>query len=724
MTGIILNNKDRLESKVDISQYTKELKKHWLKILFIVAVVTGGMYPVVSNITDVYSSTASVLIEATEDNITPLSQVEKLDSTQEEYYTTQYELAQSRSVLSDTIKKLKLDENPEFNGVKARTDAGLSVAPEDHTEQNKLSSAIRYIRENLTVTGVRKTQLMLITYENKDAELAADIANSIANSYIDIGVQKRMEKTAAAKEWNEEQNKELKEQILEKQREIQKLLKEENMLTFNGVDGYETEQLALLTRSYAEAKAKKISAAAEYNEAMTYRGSSLEEIITLPMFADNAQLKDLRSSLTQSKRDLYELEKRYGPKHQKIQQANSQIKAINEQTEQLFEELMETVQKRYTAARNEEAQYKALIDEHKKDFHKLASKKDKYYDLQMDLEQMETLYKTLYVRTKEQQLSLNYEKTNAIIYDEAVPADKPLKPNRVFLMIMIAVLVSIITCLVFIIRAATNSKIHSMKELEKYTGIRALGEFRKEKELKNLPIEQFRKAVFGIDNYAEMIHGIRTAIMLDQKQPSRTLGVVSAEDSEGRKTISYLLAHSFSQHRKTALVDLNFRSGESLSNKLVQPSAKGISDICISDCAIEEAAVSLGNLDFYPRGSKAVSPLSVISSKKFEALIESLSARYEQVVFNLPSCKHSKDAQLVAQKIDAVMVVAKADGSTANDILSMMDKLELAGTGVIGGVVNQVEDKNLESEEGLRYLQAGTKKLITADSKSAQSKRS
>ncbi|MDG3087041.1 polysaccharide biosynthesis tyrosine autokinase [Vibrio hannami] len=717
-----MNKKGSVESTINFSLYTKVLRKQWLKILAVVAAVTAGMYPLVSNITDIYASTATVYIQASEDNISPLSQVESLDSSQAEYYTTQYELAKSRGVLTNAIEALKLDENPGFNGVNLRVDAGLSVDPEVYTHYDRIVNTIQYMREHLTVTGVRKTQLMTITYEDADPQLAADIANAIANAYIDLEAQKRMEKTANAKAWNEKQNAELKAQILAKQREIQKLLKDEDMLTFNGIDGYETDQLALLNRNYAEAKAKRIAAEAEYNTAESYRGRDLEEIITLPMFSDNAQLRDLRSSLTQSKRELYELEKTYGPKHQKVLQANSQITAINEQSEELFEELMETVHKRYESALAEENEYLAQIEEHKKNFHKMAEKKDKYYDLKVDLEQMEALYKSLFVRTKEQQLSLNFQKSNASLYDEAIPAIKPLKPNRIFLMIMIMVVTTIFTCLFLIVKASLNNKVRTMSELEKFVGIKALGEFRKDKKLQNLPVEQVRKTVFSIDSYAEMIHGIRTSIMLDKEQDSTTMGVVSVDENEGSKTISYLLAHSFSEHRKTALVDLDFRSSDSLSNVLVQKSAKGVSDICSSGCNMQEAVVSLDKLDFYSTGTNSASPLSVLASKRFVAFIKSLAAQYEQVIFSLPSCKHSKDAQLVAQHIDSALIVTKANCTVVNNITSTVDKLETAGASVIGGVVNEVEDRDLESEEGLRYLDKRVVKMNASKGNTANKK--
>ncbi len=75
-------------------------------------------YPLISMMSSKYVSTATVLIKAQADNVSPFPQVDGFDSTRSGYYETQYALMHSRIVLEQAVRDMKLDENPAFTGKK------------------------------------------------------------------------------------------------------------------------------------------------------------------------------------------------------------------------------------------------------------------------------------------------------------------------------------------------------------------------------------------------------------------------------------------------------------------------------------------------------------------------------------------------------------------------------------------------------------------------------
>lgn len=81
-------------------------------------------YPLISMMSAKYVSTATVLIKAQADNVSPFPQVDGFDSTRSGYYETQYALMQSRIILEQAVRDLKLDENPDFTGSKLARGGG------------------------------------------------------------------------------------------------------------------------------------------------------------------------------------------------------------------------------------------------------------------------------------------------------------------------------------------------------------------------------------------------------------------------------------------------------------------------------------------------------------------------------------------------------------------------------------------------------------------------
>jgi len=93
--SIVENGKKR-ESAIDISRFASEIKKNSWKILLSGIIAGAIAWPLMSLMPSKYVSTATVLLKAQPDNVTPFQKVEGYDSTRNGYYETQNALMQSR----------------------------------------------------------------------------------------------------------------------------------------------------------------------------------------------------------------------------------------------------------------------------------------------------------------------------------------------------------------------------------------------------------------------------------------------------------------------------------------------------------------------------------------------------------------------------------------------------------------------------------------------------
>lgn len=702
----IVENGKRRESSIDFSRFAKEIKKNSWKIL-LAGVIAGAIaWPLISMMTSKYVSTATVLVKAQPDNVSPFPQVEGYDSTRTGYYETQFALMQSRIVLEQAVRNLKLDENPDFNGVKSDNKEGNTA----ENQQQRVDHALKTILKNLTISSVRTTHLASISYESSSPKLAAEIANGVAQAFIDYTAEQKRQNTQKARESNLQRMDELQKQIAEQKQAIDNYLKNEGLLTFRGVDGFETEQLSIVTNRLADATQRRVAAESQYNEVRQNAGKSLSDVISLPAISNHAQIQDLRIALIQAQRSLYELRKSYGPKHTKILEAQAQVQAIQDQTYSVLRELETGLRQQYQAALADENNYQQQLNQQKEIFQKLGTKRDGYNTLKLALDKTEDSYKTLYQRTQEQSLSGTYADADAVLYDPAVPADRPSKPNKSLLLVMVVMLALAFSIMYFIVKAAMDSTINNLSQVKKRLNLEPLGEIRRYKGMGSRA--QIRDVIANNPLNADIIHSIRTRIMLDNRQ-LQIIAVTSAEHGEGRTLLANLLANSFSFDQKSLLIDMDFANKDGLSSELAKPSAQGVAELIRGDGTFEGMSVKMNeNLDFLPRGTSTVSSLLMLSSENLEHVMRELRSRYQRIIIDVAAVNQSQDSQLISRVTDGLIFVLKAGAAPADHIIRALDKIETNQSFVIGAVINQVVDRNLETKEGLRSLNLQTNELM------------
>lgn len=697
--SIVENGKQR-ENSVDFSRFAKELKKNAWKIALAGIIAGVVAYPLISMMSSKYVSTATVLIKAQADNVSPFPQVDGFDSTRSGYYETQYALMQSRIILEQAVRDLKLGENPDFTGVKPGSGS------ED--QQLRVDQALKTLSKDLKVIGIRTTNLASISYESSSPQLSAEIANGVAQAFINYTVEQKRLKAEQARNLNFEKMEEIQKSIAKQKEEMDSYLKNSGLLTFRGIDGFETEQLSIVTNRLADATQRRVAAESVYNE-VNSRGKSSGDIISLPSVSDHAQIQDLRIALIQAQRTLSELRKVYGPKSANILKAEADVQSIQNQTGRVLGELKLGLRQQYLAALADEKNYQQQVAEQKEIFQKMASKRDAWNSQKLALDKMEDLYKTLYQRTQE--LSLSGVNADAVLYDPAVPPLKPSKPNKSLLLVMVVMLVVVFSIMYFIVKAAMDNSISTLSRLKKRLNVEPLGEIRRFTGTSGRA--QVRDMILKNPLNADIIHGIRTRIMLDNR-PLQTVAIASAEQDEGRSLLANLLASSFSFDQKTLLIDADFFNTNGLSSELASATSAGVAELLQGEAPLEKVRVKITeNLDFIPHGKTTISSLLMLSSERVEPVMRELKSQYQRIIIDVAAVNQSQDIQLIKRAVDGVIFIVKAGTGSAENIASALDKIEDNQGVVIGAVLNAVEEKNLETQEGLRSLNFNTDQLMT-----------
>ena len=683
----------KLEDVVELSRYYNRIRKSLWRIALVVLVTAGIAYPLIHMIKSKYVATSVVLIKALQEDTAPIPQMSRYDSTRSDYYETQYTIAGSRVVLLKAIQALGLDKDPTFNG---------GVPLEQCTDDNagtRLDATLKNVANAVTVSGVRNTQLIDFSFESPSAEVAARVANGVAQAYIDHSVDQKRQSLERAQRWNQQQMNNLRQQMDAQKAEIDAYLKKEGLLTFRGVDGYETEQLGIVTNRLADATQRRIAAQSQYDLVQQALAKhSLDDIISIPDFSGHAQIQDLRIALTQTTRNLSELRKRYGPRHEKILEAQAEVGAVNRQIGQVLGELSRGAKQQFQAAQDDENRYKAMLDSQKGNFVQLASKRDKYDSMMTALNKTQDLYQAIYQRAHEQAMAVSMDQADAIISDPAAIPVRPAKPNKALLLIIAVVLVTLVYLVYLIITTAMDNRLFSISQMSRRLGLTALGE-----------IPQFSgdpgrtallKQLFSTPLHADIIHSIRTNLLLVDDAP-QVVVVASAESGEGRSLVSHALAMSLSADQSTLLIDLDYVN----DNGPGGDNTAGLAEVIQGKKTLDEVLISREqHLTILPRGKLSGSTFLMLTSRQMADLMATLRKRFTRIVIDVPAYSQSQDGQLIGREADAVVLVIQADHTQAPVILNMLKGLKENQNLVVGAVLNQVAQANLESKEGIRLM--------------------
>jgi polysaccharide biosynthesis transport protein len=105
------------------------------------------------------------------------------------YIQTQAEALQEEALIEQVVRKLRLDEQPEF-------ERGLSVWQRFRRRGGSgpgsvpnLQNAVEIVKKNLNVVSSRTSRIIQITYDSRNPQLAADVANTLAQTFIEQGIE-------------------------------------------------------------------------------------------------------------------------------------------------------------------------------------------------------------------------------------------------------------------------------------------------------------------------------------------------------------------------------------------------------------------------------------------------------------------------------------------------------------------------------------------------------
>lgn len=193
---------------------------------------------------------------------------------------------------------------------------------------------------------------------------------------------------------------------------------------------------------------------------------------------------------------------------------------------------------------------------------------------------------------------------------------------------------------------------------------------------------------------AEQYRTLRTRLMLGEDgQPRRVLLITSPSKGDGKSVTAANLALTMAQefNRRIVLVDADLR-WPGVHELLGIPQAPGLAELLAGELTLDQAIVDLPdfNLSVLPAGLTPERPAELLGSLAMRRALDTLRARYDRVVIDMPPVVPLADVGVVAPQVDGVVLVVRAGATKKPQIeraLSVFESNRLVGL-VLNGTGN------------------------------------
>jgi len=694
------------DDEIDLRQLWNIIYRSKWNILGLALVVCVLAVVVVSNMVPVYSATATLLIESAEANIVSIEEVYGIDSSKGEYYQTQFEILASRKLAERVIRDLNIasramDASAKDPGRSLRSYIPFLPPPAPQSDGQKWRAIVDGFRGSLKIAPVRNTQLVDISFESTDPNLAPEVANAIGNAYIDSHLEARLELTQKASTWLTERLGGMREKLEQSEAALSAYQERENLVDVGGVQTLTAKELDELTRRLAGARKATTVAKSQFDAVGGASKSYSVSWEPLPGVLNDPLAQQLKSAEGSLENTFIELQKRYGPKHPNFIAAESQADSARKSFQRRVRQIVEGFEEQYEQALADQRQVERTIAASKLVIQDINRKNYELSQLQRAVTTNHQLYDMFFQRFQETNQT-DFAAANARFVDLATTPYAPIKPKKSLIVVLAVLLSVMVGVLLALLRAFLDNTIRVAEDIEEKLEQSVLGILPLITKLpKHLSATQLYLSK-DYEHFAEAVRSLRTSFILSGiDKPHQVTLVTSSVPNEGKTTLSENLALAMGQMERVLLIDGDMRR-PSLATQFGFPaSTEGLAELVAGTASLEVCTQRLEKpgLDLITAGAVPSNPLELLSSRRFDALLSELRQKYDRIIIDSAPTQAVSDSLMLSAKCDAVIYVVKADSTATNVVVNGLQRLMRVGAPIIGVVLNQF-DSNVAARYG------------------------
>lgn len=708
------------QSFLTTDRYWQIVKKRWIPaVVVFLGVATYGilstaikanMYEAEGKLkfsqTNASSSVANLSREL--GVLSPLSEKNNLVSAEAE-------VIESTPIIEKTIKDLKL---------------------KDH-QGNILK--VKEFRRNLNVIVSKTTDIIDITYQDSNPQIAQQVVNTLMANYLESNAQANKAEVLAVKRFLEQQIPQVKKELLETENSIKEIKTKNNILAPSEEASKLATNLSDLENRITEVRGEifKLSSQSDYikkqlnmNAQQALNATSISQSSAVQQIV--AQLKELELQLNQERTRFTDSNPKIIDIQEKIrlqkQLLASQVASVtgslqtsnNPQFSEIQEELTVELIKLESSSvgLSQQIAYLSQIEqEMQKKAANLPAIEQQLTQLERQLDVSQRTYELLQNQLSLIEIAANQNIDNVRVIAYAIVPDAPVFSRSVGYIAAVSLgFISAATVIYFL--EAKDRSLRTVEEAKLLFGYNLLGlipsfgqsgltnfsESRNFSESKNLlapPLIVKDEPNSSVSESYRMLQSNIRSLIGDRKNGStlrdrqiQTIVVTSSGSGEGKSTVAANLAAAMAQvGHKVLLVDANLHS------PVQQYIWNTYSDYGLSNLLIENLDSRLAietvmtNLSVITSGAIPSSPGNLLDSYRMKDLMHYWSRVYDFIIIDSPSLDRAADAPILGRMADGILLVVKPEGINHSQANFAKETLKGSGQNVLGIIFNDINPK-------------------------------
>lgn len=732
--------------EIDLRDYLRRVQRHKWLVAFITVVLTFLAALYLHRQPKIYQADARIQVDSEEAATVEPERGGSISPYEDRaYFNTQLETLDSPEMIRRVIRKLDLENNPQFMSVVKKDgvekQAGLlSIAGRESpktpdkskdtqnsqrlAEAQRLEPYVEEVRDSLNVLPVlqtrqtvKDTRLISVKYKHADPKIAADVVNTLIQELVDSNLAKKAGTNSNENEYLKDNIADLKTQIRHDEEKLLAYGRNYELPTQDEKQNTVTERLLGLNRQLLEAESGRKQAEAAYNAAMAPGTADAVAINDSKPLADiEAKIDGLRQRRAQL---LVDVTEKY-----------PEVKEIDQQLAVLEKSAVDKRQKATSGFKtNLEMKYKeavarenAIRTSYQEQWQKTMNQNGaaiNYRIIQQNLETNRKLLDDMQQREKRNEMKKAKIPNNISIVEHALIPTEPMDPKNMQYLGLAFLLSLSFGIGGALIRDYFDDSVRTREEVEKALSLPALavipevsnGLFSSRRKLSVNPLhlagetDEDNDVTTGNEliisgnmrsPMVEAVRHLRTVLLFSPEVGEiRTLLITSSVQGEGKTTTSVNIATSLSQTGASVLlIDADLRSPR-LHKIFNLENLRGLSDLLLSEDdnvdIWDHVVHKTKKLNILPSGPLLDDCAEHLGSNRMKNLLASFEGLFDYVVIDSPPVTAFADGAVLASLVDGVLMVVQGNRSAGGMLKHSQKLLNMVGANIVGVVLNKVK---------------------------------
>jgi succinoglycan biosynthesis transport protein ExoP len=692
----------------------------------------------VSQQTPMYKASSKVMFGIQQTNVVNLQDVLSEQSVDSGKLEDQIQILSSTSLTERVIDQMNLDASPMFNpnlripvtslGEKflnfVRIPPGVgdflqnigitqseppAPSPQEVARRERLS-VIANVQLGLSLSPIRASRVVEISYSSTNPKVAADIANTFSEQYIVDELEAKLDATRSATEWLSSRVDELRAKLQEVEDALETA--RADVAETSGQTLEVTQQQLSSLNAALSAQRGQVTRLQSLYDRLTQAVQEGSDLGAISEFRASAVIQQFRARRTALRNDLANLPGNLPATHPARIGLQQQIDQVDSDILDEASRIVRAAEIDLEAAKAEEASLQDEVRRLEDQAQQQSRGQVSIRQLERELEASRSLYQTFLARLQETTQQLDLQEASARILS---PAEQPLYPESGSrrTIVVIVVLAALVGVSLVLLLEFLNNTFRSPNQLEAMTNYRVLATIPTNKS------KGGRRALLRTllerpsSSLAESIRNLRTSILFSNVDlPPKVVMFTSSVPKEAKSSTAMLVALTSKQMGKSAIIiDCDLRL-PSLAGVFDPPKDQpNLLNVIEGSADLETAIYQEPETGLHMllsgtgNNSNTISAADILSSNKFGNIIRHLSSIYDLVILDTPPVLVVADARIVSNCADAVVYTVAWDATPRSAVLEGLKELRSVKTPVIGVVMTMVNESRAArySYDGYNY---------------------